>query len=463
MEKLDQLILRSIADGNALKGHRDEVRLLLAKKPKSIVILDDDPTGTQTLQQVPVLTSWALPELEKELQHSPVFFILTNSRSLQAKEAQQLAKTLGQRLKMLSEKHKKEVVVISRSDSTLRGHYPIEVNALAQGLGSPRAKHFFIPAFFEGGRYTCGDVHYVADNGSFVPAAKTPFAKDSTFGYASSNLKDYLVEKHGASLTKEQVRSVSIGELRNDSPAELAKKIGANDNSHVIVNATALADLEKFVVATWELNVPVIYRTAASFLNAITAQRPAPLLQKEDIGGPRNTNGILSVIGSYVPKTTSQLHYLKAHYNATFLEFDVQGLFDKTEWEADLQEKAKMVDNMLSQGTNVVVYTSREVKTGSTKEESLKIVNRVSMALTALIGRLVVQPRAILAKGGITSSDIAVKSLAIGRATVLGQIAKGVPVWRADQQSKFPGLPYVVFPGNVGNDALLHTVLKSME
>ena len=69
-------ILQSIAEGALLKGHQSEVREYLEKHPRSIVILDDDPTGTQTVQNIPVVTNWSDQTLEKELLQSPVFFFL---------------------------------------------------------------------------------------------------------------------------------------------------------------------------------------------------------------------------------------------------------------------------------------------------------------------------------------------------------------------------------------------------
>jgi uncharacterized protein len=49
---------------------------------RPIIVLDDDPTGTQTVADVPVLTSWTVDDLRWALcQDSAVFFVLTNTRS----------------------------------------------------------------------------------------------------------------------------------------------------------------------------------------------------------------------------------------------------------------------------------------------------------------------------------------------------------------------------------------------
>jgi len=85
----------------------------------------------------------------------------------------------------------------------------------------------------------------------------------------------------------------------------------------------------------------------------------------------------------------------------------------------------------------------------------LDIGRRVSDALIAIVQGLAVTPRYLIAKGGITSSDTATHGLGVRRAVVLGQAIPGVPVWQLGAESKYPGLGYVVFPGNVGADTAL--------
>jgi uncharacterized protein YgbK (DUF1537 family) len=459
----NQKIRKAIQEGESLKGHQKEIQQRLSENPRSIVVLDDDPTGTQTVQDIPVVTQWTEPVLEKELLESPVFFVLTNSRSLQKEEAKELANTLGQRLKKLATKHNKNLLVISRSDSTLRGHYPDEVNSLINGLGQPQAKHFLIPAFFEGGRYTYKDVHYVREGENFIPAAETPFAKDATFGYKASNLQEYILEKHQGNIDTDTITSIPLDLLRNPYIENIIKAIGSVNHNYFAVNATAHADLEAFALALLNSEGDFVCRTGASFVNAITGTRPAPCISKEEIVSVPSKKGALVVIGSYVPKTTAQLQHLKEHYNAHYFELDVEEILTDANLKSTLTQQAEFLDNLLDKGQNVVIYTSRKLKKSSSKEESLRIVNLVSEALVTLVSILKIRPRFVLAKGGITSSDIAVKSLQTSRALVLGQIIKGVPVWRADGNSKFPNLSYIVFPGNVGSDVDLYNVLKKLE
>lgn len=45
------------------------------------------------------------------------------------------------------------------------------------------------------------------------------------------------------------------------------------------------------------------------------------------------------------------------------------------------------------------------------------------------------------------------------RVQVLGQIMAGVPVWRLGSESEYPGLPYMVFRGNVGERDTLASIV----
>ena len=95
-------------------------------------------------------------------------------------------------------------ILVSRSDSTLRGHYPVETDVIAEELG-PFDAHFLVPAFFEGGRITRESVHYLLVNGIETPVHETEFARDSVFGYRHSYLPDYVEEKTTGSIKAEKV------------------------------------------------------------------------------------------------------------------------------------------------------------------------------------------------------------------------------------------------------------------
>jgi uncharacterized protein YgbK (DUF1537 family) len=119
------------------------------------------------------------------------------------------------------------------------------------------------------------------------------------------------------------------------------------------------------------------------------------------------------------------------------------------------------VNETLGDDSDVMVYTSRDLVAGQDAEENLAMGNQISDSLVDIVKRISVRPRYLLAKGGITSSDIATKALGIKRAIVLGQILPGVPVWKMGRETCFPDMPYIVFPGNVGGyDALVQILDK---
>ncbi len=457
---LNAEILRSIEEGGQLTGHQKAICDELSKRPRSIVVLDDDPTGTQTVYDIPVITEWSEATLERELLASPLFFILTNSRSLQVEAANVLGMLIGRRLRKISKKLQKNISVISRSDSTLRGHYPEEVNALIKGLGWPKAKHIVAPAFFEGGRYTYNDIHYVKEGDAFIPAGETPFASDNTFGYESSNLKDWIVEKSLGEVLLGNIESVSVNTLRNESTKTLKEVLGDPETTHIVVNATSNIDLQAVALVSLQYDGPLIFRTGASFVNALSGITERPCLTKKEILGETKQGGALVVIGSYVPKTTKQLEYLRENSDVVFLELDVSKVLEPTNFQKHLTGLAVNIDGYIRSNKDVVLYTSRAIVKGTTKAESLNIVNKVSDGLISIVQKLSNRPKYILAKGGITSSDVATKGLSVRRAKVLGQILKGVPVWLLNEDAKFPNMPYIVFPGNVGDETALYDLIE---
>lgn len=426
-----------------------------------VVVLDDDPTGTQTVYDVPVLTTWAVEDLARELvAPGAVFYILTNSRSLPLPAAQALNTEIGKALAAASRQSGRAFTVVSRSDSTLRGHYPGETDALAAAIGMQDAATLIIPFFREGGRLTINDIHYVAEGDQLVPAAMTPFAKDAAFGYRASNLREWVAEKSGGRLAASEVASISLHDLRVGGPLVVEAKLAALGVGQVcVVNAADLLDLEVLVAALLEVEATTgrrfLYRTAASFVQIRAGLGTRPLLTASDMGLAEQGGGLF-VVGSYVPKTTAQVEALLAQPDITPVEINVNHLLDAATRAAVITQAQGVVDKALAAGQDVALFTSRALITGVDAGSSLAIGQQVSSALVAIVAGLSVMPRFLVAKGGITSSDVATQALQVRRAMVMGQILPGVPVWRTGVESRLPGLAYVIFPGNVGgNDALV--------
>lgn len=430
-----------------------------------VVVLDDDPTGTQTVHGIPVLTMWEQSALEAELRApEPCFYILTNSRAFPAPKACAINHAIGENLARAAANTGRAISVVSRSDSTLRGHFPAETDALAAALGNDFHGTLLIPAFFAGGRLTIADTHYVADGDVLTPAGETEFARDASFGYRASNLRDWVEEKTGGRVRAADVLSISLASLRAGNVDIIATQLlGLVRGGVAIVNAAApgdLAVLTHALAVTERAGRRYLFRTAADFVAAYAGISPRPLLSADELRSPDAAAGGLLVAGSYVGKTSAQLDALFSACPALVkIEVAVDQLLRPERRSAEEVRCIRVAETEINAGRSVALFTSRRLVTGSDAVRSLSIGEIVSASLVHIVRSLSSRPRWLVAKGGITSSDTATQALGIKRALVLGQAQPGVPVWRAGPESKWPDLAYVVFPGNVGGpDALARLI-----
>ncbi|ATY64283.1 3-hydroxyacid dehydrogenase reductase [Cordyceps militaris] len=446
----------------------------------TLVILDDDPTGTQTCHDINVLAVWDAATLEREFRSDPAgFFILTNSRALPPSEARRLIVAICHNVKAAAATTGRTFAVVLRGDSTLRGHLPQEPEAVEEALG--RFDGWVLAPFFsQGGRLTIDDVHYVQEADVLVPVSQTPFAQDATFGYHHANLRRYVVEKCGARFASPSAfLSITLDDIRRGGPAAVARKLlsappGSADLV-VIVNAVADTDMHVFVAGLLDAERRgrrrYLFRTAAAFVSSRLGMRAMPPLTLDRLGSdgggppPSTTAGGLVLAGSYVPKTTAQLRRLRERRGPDALhvvELPVAQLVVSASATALVRAAAHDVSATLAAGKDVLVMTSRELVRGADALGSLRIGAQVAQALVALLDGVHVRPRYIIAKGGITSSDAATKALRMRRARVLGQAAPGVPLWVCTEEtSRHRAVPYVVFPGNVGSDDTLADLVES--
>lgn len=443
-----------------------EIRALLEadkNAPRKLVVLDDDPTGTQTVCDVPVITRWSLPLLQRELRtKGPCFYVLTNSRALTEVEARALMRDVASALRQAAHATGVNVTIVSRSDSTLRGHFPAETDVLQEELG-PFTATLVMPYFEEGGRYTLNGRHYVVDGSKLVAAAETPFARDASFGYRSSDLADWIEEKSLGRVAARDVIKLALDDVRR-GPARVAAILAQlPQGSHCVVDACDPRDARVVALATItaeQAGARFLYRTAASFVAARLGFDAVPRWQPTGAEVAGKVGGLV-VVGSYVPKTTAQLEALRREPGLHSVELDVSRLLAQgTQSAHEIATAITDITGALAAGRDVVLFTSRKLIVGEDAAASLAIGRTVSQSLVAVVKGLATAPRFLVAKGGITSSDIATKGLNTSRAFVLGPIIPGVPVWRLGDDSRFPNLPYVVFPGNVGATESLADVVR---
>jgi uncharacterized protein YgbK (DUF1537 family) len=342
----------------------------------------------------------------------------------------------------------------------------VEPEAVEEVLGASDA-WILAPFFLQGGRYTINDIHYVAEGDALTLAGETPFAKDATFGYKSSHLADWVVEKSKGAIARERVVGIGLADIRQGGPEKVVEILcNAAKGSVLIVNAAAEEDMDVVVLGILKASArgkKFLFRSAAAFVSARLGISPIPPITARQLRMDSSVGGLI-IAGSYVPKTTAQLISLIATSKDKLIavELDVNKLLEsETTREEELQRALKTTERYLYYSKDVLVMTSRDLITGADERSSLDIGSIVASALVSFLTRLDTKPRYVIAKGGITSSDMGTKALGMKRAMIVGQAAPGVPLWRCDEPtSKWPGLPYVVFPGNVGAESELATVVE---
>lgn len=441
---------------------------------RKLVVLDDDPTGVQTVHGVSVYTDWQ-PEsiLEGFREDSPLFFILTNSRAMSEEETVRVHRELGRRIVAASQLSGKDYLLLSRSDSTLRGHFPLETATLRRTIENCSSKRFggeiVMPFFKEGGRFTLGNIHYVQEGERLIPAARTEFAADKSFGFRHSDLCAWCQEKTGGAFSAEEMCCIPLERLRAmdvDGIAAQLMQIGGFQK--VIINALDDCDAQVFAAACAKAigaGKEFLFRCAASLVKVLGGIEARPLLRGGELLQGTDGGGGLVVVGSHVNKTTRQLEYLRRRLpGLRYIEFDQHRVRLPGGLEEETERAAREASHHIRNGETVVLYTRRQRidLPGGGADAQLELATRISRAVTETAARLSAVPAFVVAKGGITSSEIGVRALRVRRARVMGQLAPGVPVWMTDPDSAFPGMPYVIFPGNVGDEKTLWQVVDAL-
>ncbi len=434
-------------------------------QPK-IIVLDDDPTGSQTVHSCLLLMRWDVETLRLGLKDdAPIFFILTNTRSLTPEAAATVTREVCHNLKIaLAAENIDDFLVVSRSDSTLRGHYPIETDVIAEELGLFDA-HFLVPAFFEGGRITRDSIHYLINDGIPTPVHETEFARDSVFGYNYSYLPKYVQEKTKERIKEDTVTRFLLADIRSGS---LEKLLELHDNQCGVVDGENQTDLNTFAVdilTAASQGKRFLFRSAASILTALAALPPQPIAAENMAEYVRGAKPGAVIVGSHVKKTTQQLESLLQTQGTVGIEISVSRLLDHGENQTAqlLQESLEEIRIVHNSGKTPVIYTSRQELTFKDVKTRLDFGATVSALLMDIVQGLPADIGFLISKGGITSNDVLSTGLALTSARLLGQILAGCSmVITPSDHPQFPNLPVVLFPGNVGNADALATIYKRL-
>ncbi len=438
---------------------------------KKIVVLDDDPTGVQTVHDISVYTNWEKDSIRKAFEEeNNLFYVMTNSRGLTAEQTTKAHHEIAAVVDEVSKETGKEYIYISRSDSTLRGHYPLETELLKADYekytGATIDGEILCPFFKEGGRFTIDNVHYVKYGPDLIPACETEFAKDKTFGYTAETMPDYVEEKTKGAYKAADVTGISLIDIHDMNIDKIEEQLmNVNGFNKIIVNAVDYVDVKVFCVALYRAMAKgkvFMFRTAAAIVKVMGGVTDQPLLTREQMVVKETDNGGIIVVGSHTDKTTKQVEELKKLDDIEFIELDATLVKDDAAFAAEVDRCLKKEEECIKAGKTVCCFTTRALITADTgdKEDELRLSVKISDAVQSLVGRLNVTPSFVIAKGGITSSDVGTKALAVQKANVLGQIKPGIPVWQTGDESKFPMTPYVIFPGNVGEITTLREAVE---
>jgi uncharacterized protein YgbK (DUF1537 family) len=437
----------------------------MATQPK-IIVLDDDPTGSQTVHSCLLLTRWDVETLRLGLTDAaPIFFVLTNTRAIAPEQASAVTREVCHNLKLaLAAEGIEDFLVVSRSDSTLRGHYPIETDAIAEELGAFDA-HFLVPAFFEGGRITRDSIHYLIVNNVPTPVHETEFARDSVFGYHHSYLPDYVAEKTQGKIPADKVERFLLADIRSGS---LDRLMHLSGNQCGVVDGETQADLDKFaadILAAASQGKRFLFRSAASILTSLANLGSQPVAAENMAQYVREGKPGAVIVGSHVKKTTEQLAQLLEAPGIVGIEVDVAQLLEDSPQKRQqlLNQTLDSVSEAHNAGKTPVVYTSRQELTFPDVETRLNFGIAVSALLMDVVRGLPKDIGFLISKGGITSNDVLSTGLALTSARLLGQILAGCSMVRTPvDHPLFPNLPVVLFPGNVGDAEALATVYRRL-
>ena len=424
----------------------------LQEDGRRVIILDDDPTGTQTVSNVEVILRPSPAAYQRFFQSSEqAVYILTNSRALSREQAVSLLSHIRADVEVATAKSGQKVAFLLRGDSTLRGHVFAEVDTLASSFEDWVC--LFVPAFPEGGRITVDGVHYLLVDGERIPVARTEFARDTTFGYQSEHIVAWAAEVGGG----RRALSLPLAQLRAQGAALITRTLlEAPCGTTVIPDAETATDLETIALGLLDAEAQgrtVIVRSASTFAALRSGLHGEIISSVGTIDGP-----ILVVCGSHTEASSRQLEQLIEQTSVAPVVIPTNWLLQEGP-DAVVPRLARQLSLALKEQKFAILATERirlpehgDLETGA----------RVMDALTAMVTHVADECSALIVKGGISSAQVALEGLSASWAHVRGQLEPGVSLWDltlADGRV----LPYTVIPGNVGHDMTIVNIARQFQ
>jgi uncharacterized protein YgbK (DUF1537 family) len=421
-----------------------------------LIVLDDDPTGTQSVADVPVLLDWNMGLVADAARSGArAVYLLTNSRAYPPARARELVHAAAAAAVEALGRPR----LALRGDSTLRSHLLEEYLAVRDAAFPGRTPPLLlVPALPAAGRVTVGGVHLLERDGGRVPLHETEYARDPSFAYGDARLVRWAEERSAGFFPARSGRELPLRTLRADGPPAvtraLAELAAAGGPAVCVPDAETLADLEVVAAGLRQAEaggVEVVVRSAPTFVAVA-----AGTLARAAAPAPSGRDGLLVVCGSYVRNTTRQLAVLVERRPRSLVEVDAAALASNAP-QAEVARAAAEAGRRLAGEQLAVLATPRELPA----RWSLEVGERVARNLARVVAEVTPRPGAVLAKGGITSAVTAAEGLGAARADVIGPVADGVALWHVAAAGG-RCVPYVVFPGNVGSEESLADLVEAI-
>jgi len=440
-----------------------------------LVVIDDHPSGSQSMAAIPILTAWSEDQIEWALgTGASAVYIVTNARALSPAAAEDRYLEVVSQVLEVAGRRGLDVDLVLRTDSTLRGHFPLDVDILVNAIESATAHGvdgvLMVPAFPEAGRITVNSVHYVAEwPGTFTPVGETRFGREPRFPFTSSDLREWVAERTRGRCDAASVRAITLDTVRESPDAVAAQLINARRGEMVVADGATEADLRSIAIGFLKAEAAgkrFILRVGPPFVRAMIGQPVHPALSAEDVerirtaaGAPEARTGLI-LVGTPNQLTKRQVRVLETRRPIREIPVSVPAVLDSRR-DSHIEQVVVRALEGLEVGNVIVRLAEMHVETEAKGDFALD--PRVGKAVNEIAYRIAkARPlKFVVARGGSITS-FAAQGLGVRRAMVRGPMLEGIVSLWEPLAGAIKGVPFVVYAGGVGDDDGLADVVDKL-
>lgn len=453
----------------------DDVVAARGSHARLLVVIDDHPSGSQSMADIPILTAWSEDQIEWALTTgAPAVYIVTNARALSPAAAEDRYLEVITAVLEVAGRKRIDLDFVLRSDSTLRGHYPLDVDILLNAIESATSHTvdgvLMVPAFPEAGRLTLNSVHYVSEwPGSFTPVGETRFGREPRFPYTSSDLREWITERTRGRYEAAAIRSITIDTIRDTPDAIAAQLMNARHGEPIVVDAATEEDLRSVAIGLLQAEAAgkrFVQRVGPPFVRAIIGQPVRAALTADEVeamrvaAGTSGAKGGLILVGTPNQLTKRQVRVLEQRHPVREVPISVPAVLDSRR-EGHLEEVVTRAVEGLDVGNVIVRLAEMHVDTEA--KGDFAIDPRVGKAVNEVAYRIAKARKLkfVVARGGSITS-YAAQGLGVRRAMVRGPMLEGIVSLWEPLAGPIAGVPFVVYAGGVGDDDGLADVVDKL-